>query len=146
MKRGRYYIGVGVGALIFDARGQVLLAKRGEGAQSQQGLWECPGGSVEFGEKHREALIREMSEELGVEIEITGLLNIADDIFEDGGQRCHWLSPNYICVITKGTPTVPEAERNKVGDMRWFSLQELPNENELTSVTRGMLAAYHAHL
>lgn len=49
MKRGIDYIGVGVGAIIVDGKGRLFLAKRGEKAKDERGLWEFPGGAVEFG-------------------------------------------------------------------------------------------------
>ena len=70
MKRGVDYIGVGVGAIIVDDKGRVFLAKRGAKAQNERGLWEFPGGAVEFGETLRDALKREIREEYGVTIEV----------------------------------------------------------------------------
>ncbi len=60
MKRGIDYIGVGVGAVILDEQGRLFLARRGPQAKNERGLWEFPGGSVEFGERLAEALRREM--------------------------------------------------------------------------------------
>ena len=70
MKRGIDFIGVGVGAILVDDRGQLFLARRGPQAKNERGLWEFPGGSVEFGEKLTQALAREMREEYGVEIAV----------------------------------------------------------------------------
>lgn len=58
MKRGVDYIGVGVGAVIVDDEGRLFLARRGPQAKNERGLWEFPGGSVEFGEKLAQALTR----------------------------------------------------------------------------------------
>jgi 8-oxo-dGTP diphosphatase len=54
-----------VAAAIFNPRGQVLIAKRAAQAH-QGGLWEFPGGKLEPGEAPREALARELLEELGI--------------------------------------------------------------------------------
>ena len=80
MKRGIDYIGVGVGAMILNEQGQVFLAQRGPLAKNERGLWEFPGGSVEFGETLAEALKREMKEEFGIHIEVGELLDVADHI------------------------------------------------------------------
>ncbi len=56
MKRGIDYIGVGVGAIIRNEQGEVFLARRGPLAKNERGLWEFPGGAVEFGEKLADAL------------------------------------------------------------------------------------------
>jgi hypothetical protein len=63
VKRGIDYIGVGVGAIIVDPAGRLFLARRGPCARNERGLWEFPGGSVEFGETLVQALRREMCEE-----------------------------------------------------------------------------------
>jgi mutator protein MutT len=83
MKRGVDYIGVGVGAIIVDDRGRLFLARRGPQAKNERGLWEFPGGSVEFGEKLAQALQREMREEYGVEIAVGELLDVVDHILPE---------------------------------------------------------------
>src|SRR6266403_1309849 len=55
-------------AILEDA-GKILLARRSPG-QALAGMWEFPGGKVEEGEDAREALKRELREELGAEIEV----------------------------------------------------------------------------
>lgn len=57
-----------VAGVLSDARGRILLARR-EGERELAGLWEFPGGKVEKGEIAREALARELAEEIGVEVE-----------------------------------------------------------------------------
>jgi len=54
-------------------RGRILITKRKEGSY-MAGRWEFPGGKVEKGEKPRDALVREIQEELCVGIVITDLV------------------------------------------------------------------------
>jgi 8-oxo-dGTP diphosphatase len=61
-----------VGAAIVEG-GRVFLARRGP-AMSMPGKWEFPGGKVEAGEAPEAALVREVAEELGVEIELGDFL------------------------------------------------------------------------
>jgi 8-oxo-dGTP diphosphatase len=56
-------------AVISDARGRVLLARRTEG-RDLAGLWEFPGGKCEPGESVEAALVRELEEELGITVEV----------------------------------------------------------------------------
>ena len=63
MKRGVDYIGVGVGAVLVREDGRLFLSRRGPLSRNERGLWEFPGGSVEFGETLASALRREMMEE-----------------------------------------------------------------------------------
>ena len=130
MKRGIDYIGVGVGAVIVDDGGRLFLARRGPRAKNERGLWEFPGGSVEFGETLAQALRREMQEEYGIEIEVGELLDVHDHILPDEGQ--HWVSPSFVCAITSGVPATRET--GKCTEIGWFASDEMPDD--LTQVTR----------
>ena len=136
MKRGVDYIGVGVGAVIFNDQGQLFLSQRGPLSRNEVGLWEFPGGSVEFGEKLADALKREILEEFGVQIEVGALLDICDHILPEEGQ--HWVSPTFICRIICGTPTI--LEPGKSSQIGWFNPNQLPND--LTVISRENLAHY----
>ena len=131
MKRGIDYIGVGVGAIIFDADGRVFLAKRGSQARNERNRWEFPGGSVEFGETLVHALVREIAEECGFEIEVQELLGVVNHIIPDEGQ--HWVSPMFICRVKSGTPHICEA--HKCEEIGWFAIDEI-TEEKLTIASR----------
>ena len=136
MKRGIDYIGVGVGAIIVDARGWLFLSRRGPQAKNERGLWEFPGGSVEFGETLAQALQREMREEYGIEIAVGDLLDVVDHILPVEGQ--HWVSPTFICRITAGEPVIREPE--KCSTVGWFPPDSIPDE--LTQITKENLKHY----
>ena len=55
-----------VGAVVHDARGRLLLVRRGHAPSA--GLWSVPGGRVEAGESEVEAVVREMAEETGLRV------------------------------------------------------------------------------
>ena len=140
MKRGVDYIGVGVGAIIIDNQGRLFLARRGNKAKNERGLWEFPGGSVELGETLAEALRREMREEFGIEIVVGELLDIVDHILKEEGQ--HWVSSTYICTIASGEPCIQEPEKS--AEIGWFQTDEIPKE--LTQITRLNLTHYLQHI
>jgi len=131
MRRGVDYIGVGVGAIIFDAESRVFLAKRGSLARNERNRWEFPGGGVEFGETLVHALVREIAEEYGCEIEVQELLGVVDHIIPD--ERQHWVSSMFICRVKSGTPHIREP--HKCEEIGWFSLDEIP-EATLTIASR----------
>lgn len=136
MKRGIDYIGVGVGAIILDAQGRLFLARRGPKAKNEQGLWEFPGGSVEFGETLAEALQREMDEEYGIKVSVGELVDVVDHILPQEHQ--HWVSPTFLCQIISGEPYIREPE--KCTEIGWFDVDQMPNE--LTQITQLNLEHY----
>ncbi len=136
MKRGIDTIGVGVGVLLVNERGELFLARRGPQAKNERGLWEFPGGSVEFGERLIEALRREIREEYGVEIEVGQLLDVVDHILPEEGQ--HWVSPTYVGRITWGEPRILEPD--KCTEIGWFAPDKVPAD--LTVISRENLRNY----
>ena len=136
MRRGIDHIGVGVGAILVDDAGRLFLSRRGPLAKNERGLWEFPGGSVEFNETLADALKREMREEYGVEIAVGELLDVVDHILRAEGQ--HWVSPTFVCRITAGEPAI--LEPGKCAAIGWFTPDDVPQD--LTVITRANLRHY----
>jgi 8-oxo-dGTP diphosphatase len=136
VKRGIDYIGVGVGAIIVDKQGRLFLARRGPEAKNERGLWEFPGGSVEFGETMAAALRREMREEFGIEITVGKLLDVVDHILK--AEKQHWISPTFLCMIASGEAHIREP--GKCVEIGWFRPGAVPQE--LTQISRENLAHY----
>ncbi len=92
---------------LIDADGRVLLAQRPEG-KSLAGLWEFPGGKVEPGETPEAALIRELTEELGIETKTSCLapLTFASHSYPD----FHLLMPLFACRRWQGIPAPREGQ------------------------------------
>lgn len=95
---------VGVGGVIFDGT-SVLLARRGQ--EPAKGTWSLPGGAVELGEKVVDALKREIREEVGIEIEVGGLIRVLDRIIQDQEKRVryHYVILDYWGWKASGRPT-----------------------------------------
>jgi 8-oxo-dGTP diphosphatase len=79
---------------LVDVDGRVLIARRPDG-KTMAGLWEFPGGKVEAGERPETALIRELGEELGIDVTEACLapLTFASHRYE----TFHLLMPLYVC-------------------------------------------------
>jgi 8-oxo-dGTP diphosphatase len=92
---------------LIDAETRVLLARRPEG-KSMAGLWEFPGGKMQPGETPETALIRELREELGIEVADTCLAPFA--FASHGYATFHLLMPLYLCRRWRGTPTAREGQ------------------------------------
>ena len=140
MKPGRDYIGVGVGAIVINEKGEVFLSQRGHAAGNERGTWEFPGGRVEFGERLRDAIEREFVEEYGMTITAGELLCVYDHILPDEGQ--HWVSPTYLARHISGEPHI--VEPGKCSAIGWFSLDHLPAP--LSAITAHDVTAYRAYL
>jgi mutator protein MutT len=134
MKKGIDYIGVGVGAVILNADGRVFLAKRGREARNESGKWEFPGGGVEFGETLEHALMREVQEEYGFEVEVLELLDVVNHIIP--AEEQHWVSPTFLCRLKSGSPRIREPR--KCDEIGWFELDRVP-EYELTIASKKSL-------
>lgn len=136
MIRGVDYIGVGVGVILVDEQGRLFLARRGPTAKNERGLWEFPGGSVEFGETLEAALQREMREEFGITVEVGELVDVVDHILTE--EKQHWVSPTFLGRIRAGVPAIQEP--GKCSETGWFLPGEIPGD--LSQVTRTNLAHY----
>lgn len=94
-------------AALVDVDGRVLLAQRPAG-KAMAGLWEFPGGKVEAGERPELALIRELQEELGIDVTEACLapLTFASHAYE----TFHLLMPLYVCRRWKGEMRAREGQ------------------------------------
>jgi 8-oxo-dGTP diphosphatase len=97
-----------VAVALVDVDGRVLLAQRPEG-KSMAGLWEFPGGKVQPGETPEAALIRELQEELGIDVAASCLapFTFASHSYAD----FHLLMPLYVCRKWQGALTPREGQQ-----------------------------------
>jgi 8-oxo-dGTP diphosphatase len=110
-----------VAVALVDADGRVLLGKRPEG-KPLAGLWEFPGGKVEAGERPETALIRELKEELSIDVAESCLapLTFTSHAYED----FHLLMPLYVCRRWKGV--VASAEGQELQWVRPLKMKDYP--------------------
>jgi 8-oxo-dGTP diphosphatase len=95
--------------VIKDDAGRLLSCLRPAG-KHLGGLWEFPGGKVEAGESPEAALVRELREELGIDVAVGHALDPVVWTYDRGPIR---LSP-FLCQIIRGVPTPLEHEA-----LRW---------------------------
>ncbi len=93
---------------LIDADGRVLLARRPEG-KTMAGLWEFPGGKLNPGETPEAALIRELQEELGIDVAESCLAAFA--FASHAYDQFHLLMPLYLCRRWKGRPAGRESQQ-----------------------------------
>jgi 8-oxo-dGTP diphosphatase len=99
-----------VACALVDADNRVLIAQRPEGKQLA-GLWEFPGGKLDAGERPEAALIRELREELGIDVKEPCLapLTFASHAYDD----FHLLMPLYVCRRWEGAVASREGQALK---------------------------------
>lgn len=127
MIQGKDYIGVGVGAVIKNSSGEILLLLRNK--EPEKGCWSIPGGKVEMFETLEEAIKREVKEEVNVDIEITKLITVTNHIISE--EKTHWVAPTFLVKIIDGQ--VKNVEPQKHHDLKWFSIESLPKNITITT-------------
>ena len=105
--------------IMIDIDGRILLARRPEG-KSMAGLWEFPGGKVEEDETPERALIRELDEELNIDVTEACLAPFvfASHTYPD----FHLLMPTFLCRRWDGILTAQEGQT-----LKWVKIQDLGN-------------------
>lgn len=109
-----------VGAVVSDSAGRIVVIRRGQ--PPSKGLWSLPGGRVESGETHDEAVVREVLEETGLEVAVTAVLGVVE-LPGDG---------DLVYAVTdysaRATAAVGDAHQLIAGDdaadARWVTRQE----------------------
>jgi 8-oxo-dGTP diphosphatase len=121
-----------VGAVIKDPAGRLLLIKRGH--EPGAGLWSLPGGRIEPGETHEQALAREVLEETNLAVECRRLLGTAE-LPGTGGSVID--VSDYLAVVTGGEL----APGDDAADARWVTASDMDGL-PLTGGLAGYLTAW----
>ncbi|EXJ23138.1 Mutator mutT protein (7,8-dihydro-8-oxoguanine-triphosphatase) [Alkalibacterium sp. AK22] len=104
-----------VGAIIIE-NGKILCAQRGS-EKSLPDLWEFPGGKIEEGESSQEALLREIKEELLIEVEAESeYFDLTSYRYDFGTVHL----TTYLCILKKGRPRLTEHKQ-----VKWLKPDEL---------------------
>lgn len=114
----RPFVGVGMVCLKGD---EVLLIRRAK--PPVRSVWSIPGGAQELGETVREAGLRELMEETGIDAEIIGLIDVIDSITRDDDDRIrlHYTLVDFAAVWKAGEPKAD----SDAADAKWAPLDSL---------------------
>jgi A/G-specific adenine glycosylase len=116
MKKGKKVPHITVGAAVtVNRKGEVLIAQRLEG-ELLGGLWEFPGGKQEFGETIQKCIVRELKEELGVNIRIGDFLMTVKHAYSHFTMTMHV----YYARIVSGRPRLLHC-----ADYKWVKISDL---------------------
>ncbi len=122
---------------LIDPDGRVLVAQRPAG-KSMPGLWEFPGGKIEPGETPEDALIRELKEELAINVSESCLapFTFASHAYED----FHLMMPLYLCRRWEGIVRGREGQVLKwVRPEKLMALEMPPADKPLVAMLRDFL-------
>ncbi len=124
---------IGVGAVIIGGD-RVILIRRGK--EPGYGRWSIPGGAVKLGEGLREALVREVREETGLEVKVGPMIEVLDRIVKDNGGRVayHYVLIDYVCSVCGGQ-LAPDSDALEV---RWVTRDEI-GFFDLPKITREVI-------
>ena len=110
------YAQIGVGAIAIED-GKILLIKRGRPPYT--GMWSLPGGKLLFGESIAQAIVREVREETGLEVEVGPYAGILESIHAEG--EWHYVIVDHLVKIVGGEL----AADDDAADARWFPLADV---------------------
>ncbi len=105
-----------VAAAIYNDEDELFISQRTDG--DFKGLWEFPGGKIEEGETHQQALIREIKEELELNIEVGEFVNTVNYDYP----TFHLIMHTYKCKIVSG-----HLVQNVHSDTKWIKRSEIKN-------------------
>ena len=133
---------VGVGAVILDGRGRVLLVKHRPSHGPRKSFWKDrwigPGGMLEFGESLEEGARREVREETGLEIDIVRALEPSDRLIKWRGRN--YMQVVYVDFLARARRPTRLWLAIDAGQGRWFNRRELEAlGDELHEDTRELL-------
>lgn len=109
--------------LVLDGERRLLLGRRA--IAPRLGLWDIPGGFCGPDETPEDCAVRELLEETGCTIELTGFLAHLIDTYGDDGD--YTLNAVFTARIIEGTPVAAD----DVAELRWFPLDAVPPRAEL---------------
>lgn len=118
--------GVGIGVMIFNDEGKVLLILRNDDAikadslMRLEGTWTFPAGKVKLGETIYDAGIRKVKEEVNIDIENPKIVSISDDI----NDYAHFVTIGLASKGYKGNISLGNSEEHV--DYKFFDINDLP--------------------
>lgn len=108
-------------AVVRNSSGRVLLVRRAD-----DGYWELPGGRIEVGESASTAVVREVAEEAGVVIEVTGLAGVYSDpghvlVYPDGEGIYQQFA---VCFHAVTSALKAQADQDETSAAGWFDPEQ----------------------
>lgn len=122
------------GCVIQNPQGKILLIHRNTPQRTQ---WETPGGKIEEDEDAEQTAVREIKEEVGVDIEIIRRLGQKDFQEDEFVMEYIW----FLAKVVSGEPKLMEEKYDKLD---YFSWEELNQMNDLSGNAQNLVKAYNS--
>lgn len=120
-----------VGAVVLDDEGRLLVVQRGRAPSA--GCWTVPGGRVEHGERAEQAVVREVAEETGLQVEVTGFVGFVE-VMDDAH---HAVILDFAATVMGGAL----AAGDDAADVAWVTRADL----EARPTTQGLFDFLDGH-
>ncbi len=140
MKKGVDFVGVSVNYICHDGKGKFLMAKRTSNCRDEWGKWDTGGGGLEFGDTVEDTLRKEIKEEYSTEVLNFEFLGYLDVHREHEGVKTHWISLGF--KVQVDPEKVAIGEPHKFSELKWFTLETLPNASDMHSQMPKALEKY----
>lgn len=132
MKKDRGKVWLGVAGVVVNREGKWLVVNKTYGGL--KGVWSLPAGFVNVGETADEAVVREIKEETGIDVEVTGLIGLRTGVIRNE------ISDNMAIFCCKQQdehqPTIIQEE--ELFDAKWITLEEIVNEMNVSVMLKEM--------
>ncbi|MGE8207019.1 NUDIX hydrolase [Heyndrickxia sp. NPDC080065] len=119
--------------LLFDENNEKILMVKNKGIKSS--YFTLPGGAVEDGETLEEAAIREVKEETGVNVEISGIFTVSEAFFEERGH--HTIIFTFFGKIVGGEINISLPD--EIEEITWMDLHLVENYIHIPSKLKGLI-------
>lgn len=109
-------------AVVFDEEGKILMAQRNEARSNFHRLWQFPGGGIEFGEDPKDAVVREVREETGLNVKLLSQHPFAFN-YSDPLTNSHIIVLGFVAKYVSGQ--IDTSKDRNTGDAQWFTYDEI---------------------
>lgn len=106
-----------IAGCVLQDKDRILMVQEGQGVEKE--LWNFPSGKLENNEKILNAAIREVEEETGYKISISGLLGVYNFISINNDQVI------FFCYIGQVTAGIPKYDNDEIINVKWLSFDEI---------------------